>query len=471
MNYSYRAFLYQKFLTVSELFDNPIELRDWLLTFLFYFFLSSSIEDLILTDKGIVYQNLSDQEAEEKYKDFILANKGYFLLPSELFSQVSKSADEDLDVRLQTIFENIERSTATTGWSKHFNGLLSNLDLSADLITKDQRLKKIKACLQFVAEANPAPIGSYNLQKSLSETFNVLLKFFRPKSKDLLGQYITPKKIANLLAGLVVDKAKQNPVICDPVCGGGTLLLAVKEKYPKSIVYGQDNNSQICRLAKMNCIIHGLAKWEFAILTDDLITSDNFFLNGPYDIIVADPTIYTNLDETDLIFANQERFMGLKVADFGKRLDAFTVLFTMQALASGGIAAILVYPGLLHKDGAYCELRKLLIEENLVDTVICLPSNVVFHTQLNPQVLVLKKNRLDKQVLFIDASKEYSPVRDLETNKTSVLDSLTNEGVAKIQSVYHNRDSQPSFSQLVNLDLIKKNNYLLSVASYVSRLT
>jgi len=109
MNYSYRAFLYQKFLTVSELFDNPIEPRDWLLTFLFYFFLSSSIEDLILTDKGVVYQNLSDQEAEEKYKDFILANKGYFLLPSELFSQVSKSADEDLDVRLQTIFKNIEK--------------------------------------------------------------------------------------------------------------------------------------------------------------------------------------------------------------------------------------------------------------------------------------------------------------------------------------------------------------------------
>jgi len=469
MNYSYRAFLYQKFLAVSELFDNPIELRDWLLTFLFYFFLSGSIEDLILTEKGVVYQNLSDQEAEEKYKDFILANKGYFLLPSQLFSKVSKSVDEDLDVYLQTIFENIESSTTTTGWSKHFFGLLSSLDLSADLITKERRLKKIKACLQFVAEANPAPIGSYNLQKSLSETFNVLLKFFRPKSKDLLGQYITPKKIANLLAGLVVDKTKQNVVICDPVCGGGTLLLAVKEKYPKSIVYGQDSNSQICRLAKMNCIIHGLARWEFTILTDDLITGDNFFLNRPYDIIVADPTIYTNLDQIDLIFANQKRFLGLNVADFGKRLDAFTVLFAIQTLAAGGIAAILVYPDLLYRNGTVSELRKLLIEQNLVDAVISLPSNVLFHTQLNPQVLVLKKNRLDKQILFIDASREYSPVKDLETNKTSVLDSLTNEGVAKIQSVYHNRDHQPAFSQLVNLDLIKKNNYLLSVASYISR--
>jgi len=471
MNYSYRAFLYQKFLAVSELFNNPIELRDWLLTFLFYFFLSASIEDLILTDKGVVYQNLSDQEAEEKYKDYILASKGYFLLPSELFSQIAKSVDEDLDVCLETIFENIEKSTDTTGWLKHFNGLLTDLDLSADLITKKQKLGKIKACLELVGQVSPAPIGGYNIQKSFSEYFNVLLKFFHPRSKDLVGQHITPKKIANLLAGLVVDKTKQNVVICDPVCGGGTLLLAVKEKYPKSIVYGQDSNSQICRLAKMNCIIHGLARWEFTILTDDLITSDNFFLNSPYDIIVADPTIYTNLDQIDLIFADQKRFMGLNVADFGKRLDAFTVLFAMQTLASGGLAAILVYPGLLHKNGAYYELRKMLVEENIVDAVISLPSNVVFHTQLNPQILILKKNRLDKQILFIDASREYSPVKDLETNKTSVLDSLTNEGVAKIQSVYHNRESQPSFSQSVNLDLIKKNNYLLSVSNYVSHLT
>jgi len=470
MDYSYRAFLYQKFLAISELFDNPIELRDWLLTFLFYFFLSASVEDLILTDKGVVYQNLSDQEAEEKYKDLILTKKGYFLLPSELFSKVSKSEDQDLDVYLGKIFENIESSTITTGWSKHFSGLLTTLDLSADLITKEQRFKKIKACLEFIQEVSPAPIGSYDIQKSLSESFNVLLKFFHPRSKDLVGQYITPKKIVNLIAGLVVDKTKQNAVICDPVCGGGTLLLAVKEKYPKSIVYGQDSNSQICRLAKMNCIINGLSKWEFTILTDDLITSDNFFLNGLYDIIVAEPTIYTNLDEIDLIFADQKRFLQLNVADFGKRLDAFTVLFAMQTLASGGIAAIFVYPGLLHKDGACFELRKLLIEQNMVDAVISLPSNVLFHTQLNPQILILRKKRLDKQVLFIDASREYSPVKDLETNKKSILDNLTNEGVAKIHSVYHNRENQPFFSQLVNLDLIKKNNYSLSVANYVSRL-
>jgi Type I restriction-modification system methyltransferase subunit len=279
----------------------------------------------------------------------------------------------------------------------------------------------------------------------------------------------------DLLVGLVFDKNKQKQIvsICDPVCGGGTLLLAVKEKYPKSIVYGQDSNSQISRLARMNCIIHGLARWEFAILTTSCFgTIDDFCLYGPYDIIVADPTVYsnTNLDQLDLSLFEQKKFEQLDVSDFGNRLDAFTVLFAMQTLASGGIAAILVYPGLLHKDGACFELRKLLIEQNMVDAVISLPSNVLFHTQLNPQILILRKKRLDKQVLFIDASREYLPVKDLETNKKSILDNLTNEGVAKIHSVYHNRENQPFFSQLVNLDLIKKNNYSLSVANYVSRL-
>lgn len=258
----------------------------------------------------------------------------------------------------------------------------------------------------------------------------------------------------------------KDSVFIDPACGSGSLLLKSAEILGKDAVrngfYGQEVNITTYNLCRINMFLHEIGFDKFDIACDDTLTSPQHWSEEPFELIVSNPpySIKWSGDDNPLLI-NDPRFAPAGVLAPKSKADMAFIMHSLSWLAPNGAAAIVCFPGIMYRGGAEQKIRKYLVDNNFVDCVIQLPSNLFYGTSIATCIMVLRKGKADNKVLFIDASKEF--VKVTNNNK------LTPENIDHIVDVYTKREEVAHFSHLASYDEVAENDFNLSVSTYVEQ--
>ncbi|EAJ7529520.1 type I restriction-modification system, M subunit [Campylobacter jejuni subsp. doylei] len=441
------------------------DFKSYVLGFLFYYFICENLKSYVLNSFKQDYENLSDEMAENG-RDTVINAKGFFIKPSHLFSNIFKNANlENLNEKLSVVFKEIESSANGSESEKSFRGLFDDLDLYSNKLGADnkERNKKILKIMETISELDL----HYNENEidAFGDAYEFLMTMYASNAGKSGGEFFTPQEVSKLLVEITLhNNAKPNKVY-DPACGSGSLLLQYKKSLksdPKKGYFGQEINITTYNLARMNMFLHDVNYTRFDIAHGDTLISpsENHKELEPFDAIVSNPPYSTKWEGKDnALLINDERFNKAGVLAPTSKADLAFVMHSLSWLSEKGSAAIVCFPGVMYRSGAEKEIRKYIIEENFVDCVISLAPNLFFGTSIAVCILVLRKNKTDKNTLFINANEEFIKV----TNKNM----LSKENLENILNLYTDRVEVPHLSKLVSIEEIAKNDYNLSVSSYV----
>lgn len=395
------------------------DFKQYVLGLLFYRFISENIENYVNENQrkaGITdfkYRDISDEKALLG-KTQILEEKGLFILPSELFCNVRKNADknENLNVVISNIFNNIESSARGTASENDVKGLFDDFTIDNKLgNTVDERNEKLVKLLNAIGELN---FGDYEENKIdlFGDAYEFLMTMYASSAGKSGGEFFTPQEVGELLAKIVImDKTSVNKVY-DPACGSGGLLLKFAKILGKENVregfFGQEINLTTYNLARINMFLHNINYNNFSIERGDTLIHPVHWNDEPFDAIVSNPPYSIKwAGKSNPLLINDERFAPAGVLAPESKADLAFTMHMLSWLSPKGTAAIVEFPGVLYRGGAEQKIRKYMIDNNFVDTVIQLPSDLFFGTSIATCILVLKKNKLDNNILFVDASSEY----------------------------------------------------------------
>ena len=448
------------------------DFKQYVLGFLFYRFISENLTNYINTNqikaghKDFDFSVLDDKKANIARKETV-AEKGFYILPSELFSNVKSSAsqDPDLNETLSRIFKNIEASAVGTPSELDLKGLFDDLDinsnkLGATVVKRNERLVKL---LNAVGDLQ---LGDYssNTIDAFGDAYEYLMTMYASSAGKSGGEFFTPQEVSELLARItLVGKTKVNKVY-DPACGSGSLLLQYAKVLGKDKVlngfFGQEINITTYNLCRINMFLHDINYEKFSIAHGDTLTDPYHWDDQPFEAIVSNPPYSIEWDgDANPLMINDSRFSPAGVLAPKSKADLAFTMHILHWLATNGTAAIVEFPGVLYRGGAELKIRQYLIENNYVDAVIQLPKDLFFGTGIQTCILVLKKSRKESAVLFINAEREF--VRFGNKNK------LRADNVSKILENFKDRKDVDFLSRLVSLEEIKERKYLLSVTSYI----
>ena len=447
------------------------DFKQYVLGLLFYRFISENIENYVNENQrkagleNFEYRNITDEEALLG-KTQILEEKGLFILPSELFCNVRKNADknENLNVVISNIFNNIESSARGTASEDDVKGLFDDFTIDNKLgNTVDERNQKLVKLLNAIGDLN---FGDYEENKIdlFGDAYEFLMTMYASSAGKSGGEFFTPQEVGELLARIVImDKTSVNKVY-DPACGSGGLLLKFAKILGKENVregfFGQEINLTTYNLARINMFLHNINYNNFNIARGDTLTHPEHWDDEPFDAIVSNPPYSIKwAGKENPILINDERFSPAGVLAPSSKADLAFTMHMLSWLSSKGTAAIVEFPGVLYRGGAEQKIRKYMIDNNFVDTVIQLPSDLFFGTPIATCILVLKKNKTDNNILFVDASEEF--VRNTNKNK------LSDTNISNIINLLKNRVSVENKAYLATYDEIKENDYNISVNSYL----
>ena len=447
------------------------DFKQYVLGLLFYRFISENIENYVNENQrkaGIEdfkYRDISDDEALLG-KTQILEEKGLFILPSELFCNIRKNADknENLNVVISNIFNNIESSARGTASENDVKGLFDDFTIDNKLgNTVDERNEKLVKLLNAIGELN---FGDYEENKIdlFGDAYEFLMTMYASSAGKSGGEFFTPQEVGELLAKIVImDKTSVNKVY-DPACGSGGLLLKFAKILGKENVregfFGQEINLTTYNLARINMFLHNINYNNFSIERGDTLIHPVHWNDEPFDAIVSNPPYSIKwAGKSNPLLINDERFAPAGVLAPESKADLAFTMHMLSWLSPKGTAAIVEFPGVLYRGGAEQKIRQYMIDNNFVDTVIQLPSDLFFGTSIATCILVLKKNKSDNNILFVDASNEC--VRNTNKNK------LSEENINNIISLLKDRKSVENKSYLATYDEIKDNDYNISVNSYL----
>ena len=411
------------------------------------------------------YAKMADVDAEEA-RAGLIEEKGFFILPSELFCNVCKraSADENLNETLERIFRHIEESARGSAAEDNFAGLCDDFDvnsnkLGANVAKRNERLVKL-----LIGVADMKLAYKNNEIDAFGDAYEYLMGMYAGNAGKSGGEYFTPADVSELLTRLgTVGKTQVNKVY-DPACGSGSLLLKAQKVLGKEGVrqgfYGQEINITTYNLCRINMFLHDVSFDHFDIACEDTLVSPQHWDDEPFELIVSNPpySIKWAGDDNPLLI-NDPRFAPAGVLAPKSKADLAFIMHSLSWLAANGTAAIVCFPGIMYRGGSEQKIRKYLIDNNYVDCVIQLPSNLFYGTSIATCIMVLKKGKPDSKVLFIDASNECIKV----TNNNK----LTPENLDNIVAAYTSRAEAPHFAHLATYDEIKENEYNLSVSTYV----
>ena len=438
---------------------------------LFYRFISESICSFINNhqrkagDNNFNYAVLSEKDAE-RYRKLILKEKGFFIQPSELFENISnkKANIKNLNETLERVFKNIEKSAVSTSNKCNMSGLFAELDfknpkLGNSNISRNQVLFKIFDNISVI----PLEYCNDNSMNLYGDAFKYLITNYATSGRGA-GEFYTPHEVSELLARITIADKKEVNKVYDPACGTGSLLLQFAKILGKENVhdgfYGQEINFSNYNMCKINMFLNDLNYQQFNIAHGNTLTDPQHSDDQPFEAIVSNPPYSLRWDgEDNPKLINDDRFTPAGILPPKSKADFAFVLHVLSCLATNGIAAIVLIPGVMYRGGREKKIRKFLIDNNYVEAVIQLSANLLFDTSMGSCILVLKRNKIDKNVLFIDASNEF--VADSKMNK------LNNEHINKILDCYINRKSQDYFSSLTEFEKIVDNDYNISVGFYV----
>jgi type I restriction enzyme M protein len=453
------------------------DFKQYVLGMLLYRFISENLTNYINTEerktgaKDFSYATLSDDAAEFGRKDTV-NEKGFYILPSELFENVRKHAknDENLNETLSGIFRNIENSAKGAASEDDIKGLFDDIDVNSNKLgsTVERRNKQLVKMLDAVGDLL---LGSYqdNTIDAFGDAYEFLMGMYASNAGKSGGEYYTPQEVSELLARItVVGKTEVNKVY-DPAVGSGSLLLQFAKILGKDNVrqgfYGQEININTYNLCRINMILHDINYEKFSIAHGDTLIdpSPEHWDEEPFDAIVSNPPYSIHwAGDSDPLLINDPRFSPAGVLAPKSKADLAFTMHMLSWLSTTGTAAIVEFPGVLYRGGVEQKIRKYLVDNNFVDAVIQLPSDLFFGTPIATCILVLKKSKKDNSTLFIDASAEY--VRAGSKSK------LSEDNGSKIINAYAERKDIAHFANLIPNDKIAENDYNLAASSYVEQM-
>jgi len=447
------------------------DFKTYVLGILFYRFISENLaaylneQERLASNPAFEYAKLSDSDAEFGRRETVV-EKGFYILPSELFSNVCAGArhDENLNETLSRIFANIEGSAVGSDSEYDLKGLFDDLDVNSSKLGSSvaKRNEKLVKLLDAIGDLK---LGSYseNTIDAFGDAYEYLMQMYASSAGKSGGEYYTPQEVSELLARItVVGKTEVNKVY-DPACGSGSLLLKFAKVLPGGVrqgFFGQEINLTTYNLCRINMFLHDVNYEKFDIALGDTLTEPAHMDDEPFEAIVSNPPYSTKWDgDANPLLINDPRFSPAGVLAPKSKADLAFTMHILSWLAVDGTAAIVEFPGVLYRGGAEQKIRKYLIDNNYVDTVIQLPPDLFFGTTIATCIVVLKKSKNDNKTLFIDASAEF--VRGGNKNK------LSEANQAKILEAFTAREDVDYFAKLVDNTDIAENSYNIAVTSYV----
>lgn len=448
------------------------DFRDYILGFIFYKYLSQKMElyaNKILKPDGIQYKDVETHKESAALlvaiKDEALDQLGYFLAPSELFSELARRGNAGGKHRfiladLAKVLTSIEQSTMGSESEEDFGNLFADLDLTSHKLGKSENDKN-ELIVKVLSHLEEIDFDLENTESDvLGDAYEYLIGQFASGAGKKAGEFYTPQQVSRVLAQLVTIGKEKLKSVYDPTCGSGSLLLRVaKEVKEVGAFYGQEMNPTTYNLCRMNMIMHDVHYKRFDIKNEDTLERPQHY-DQRFEAIVANPPFSAQWSASPL-FMSDDRFSAYgKLAPSSKADFAF-VQHMVHQLDDNGIMAVVLPHGVLFRGGAEGHIRQYLIKDkNYLDAVIGLPANIFYGTSIPTCVLVLKKNRTNKKnVLFIDASQHFEKV------KTQNI--LRKKDIDKIISSYENRVSEDKYSYVATLSEIAENDYNLNIPHYV----
>lgn len=451
------------------------DFKSYVLSTMFYRFISENLTNYI-NDGEIAagntdfdYAALTDDAIDEETRKDLIDEKGFFIYPSELFCNVRKRAvkDENLNETLESIFNHIEDSAKGSESEADFAGLFDDFDVNSNKLgaTVAKRNEKLVKLLNGVGEMK---LGDYkqNTIDAFGDAYEYLMTMYASNAGKSGGEFYTPQEVSELLTRLaIVGKTEINKVY-DPACGSGSLLLKAAKILGKEHVrqgfFGQEVNITTYNLCRINMFLHDIDYDKFDIACEDTLISPQHWDDEPFEVIVSNPPYSIKwAGDDNPVLINDPRFSPAGVLAPKSKADLAFIMHSLSWLAANGTAAIVCFPGIMYRGGAEQKIRKYLVDNNYIDCVIQLPPNLFFGTSIATCIMVLKRNKADSKILFIDASNEF--IKITNNNK------LTDANISHIVDAFAKREDAEYFCKLATYDEVKEQNYNLSVSTYVEQ--
>jgi len=447
------------------------DFKQYVLGTLFYRFISENFANYIKGgDDSINYAEMSDNVITSEIKDDAIKTKGYFIYPSQLFVNLTKTANtnKSLNTDLAEIFTAIEASANGYRSEGDIKGLFADFDttnnrLGNTVIAKNDRLAKI---LKRVSELDFGEFDSSQIDL-FGDAYEFLIGNYAANAGKSGGEYFTPQHVSKLIAKLATHGKKSINKIYDPACGSGSLLLQARKCLEIHAIeegfFGQELNHTTYNLARMNMFLHNINYDKFEIELGDTLIKPKFADQKPFDAIVSNPPYSVKwIGSDDPTLINDDRFAPAGVLAPKSKADFAFVLHALNYLSSKGRAAIVCFPGIFYRGGAEQKIRKYLVDNNYIETVISLAPNLFYGTSIAVTILVLAKNKTNTDIQFVDASGEEFFKK--ETNNNVMYDDHIN----RIIELFDSKKNIPHFATSIPVEKIQANDYNLSVSSYVA---
>lgn len=473
-----RAELHKKIWAIADDVRGAVDgwdFKQYILGILFYRFISENMTDFFNSaeheagDIDFDYAKISDEEAEIDFRPNTVEDKGFFILPSQLFENVVKNAkeNENLNTDLANIFKAIEGSAIGFASEDDIKGLFEDIDTTSNRLggTVAEKNKRLTDILTGIAEINFENFKNNDID-AFGDAYEYLISNYASNAGKSGGEFFTPQTVSKLLARLVMDGKTSINKVYDPTCGSGSLLLQMKKQFDEHIIdegfFGQEINMTNFNLARMNMFLHNVNYNNFSIKRGDTLINPLHKDEKPFDAIVSNPPYSIKwVGDADPTLINDERFAPAGKLAPKSYADYAFIMHSLSYLSSKGRAAIVCFPGIFYRKGAEQTIRKYLVKNNFVDCVIQLPENLFFGTSIATCILIMAKNKTENKVLFIDASKEFKK----ETNNNV----LEEKNINAIVEEFRNRTNKEYFSRYVDKAEIEENDYNLSVSTYVEK--
>lgn len=450
------------------------DFKNYVLGMLFYRFISENITAFINAEEhragnaDFDYAECSDEQAEFG-REVTVQERGFYILPSQLFGNVRKraAADPNLNETLNNIFHAIENSAKGAASEDDMKGLFADIDVNSNKLgaTVQKRNETLVKILDKIGDMKLSNLADNQID-TFGDAYEFLMTMYASNAGKSGGEFFTPQEVSELLARITLVGKKQVNKVYDPACGSGSLLLKFAKVLGKENVrqgfYGQEINITTYNLCRINMFLHDINYEKFDIALGDTLLAPKHWDDEPFECIVSNPpySIKWAGDENPLLI-NDPRFSPAGILAPKSKADLAFTMHMLSWLATNGTAAIIEFPGVLYRGGAEQKIRKYLIDNNYIDTVIQLPANLFFGVGIATCIIVLKKSKKDNATLFIDASGEF--IHEGNKNK------LSDANIARILEAFVARKDDAHFARLVENGKIAENDYNISVSSYVEQ--
>ena len=443
------------------------EYKNYLLGIIFYKYLSDSMLYEIADEIGDGRETTTIAEAQELYeentadedlRDELMDTFSYVISPENTFTKVMEHVNDHSFqiVNLADAFKEVE------GTNEIFEGLFDDIDLFSRRLGSNaqKQADTISSVLAAISELDLVKSSG----DSLGDAYEYLIGQFASDSGKKAGEFYTPQKVSELLTRLTLvgHNYPDGITVYDPAMGSGSLLLNFK-KYTKQkdeiIYYGQEINTSTYNLARMNMILH-----HVDTANQHLRNGDTLDANWPpsaktnFDAVVMNPP-YSLHWSSAKGFLEDPRFSKYGVLAPKSKADYAFLLHGFYHLKNSGVMAIILPHGVLFRGAKEGKIRQKLLEDGSIDAVIGLPANLFYSTSIPTTIVVLKKNKQDRSVMFIDASKEFEKVKN--------QNQLRETDIMKILDTYKKRQDVDKYAHLASFDEIKENDFNLNIPRYV----